>query len=519
MARREIEFNKNKRFSDLWCECTADFVLPDFNGDVRKVLLFDATAYPSSSFPSGDYLECTGVVTFDMVYLNFDGEAESTSFNGDYSFKVKCSSDDYVDSMVDTKVSGVALRLLSPRKISAKASIASMVDIVSRGTQTSEGTALEEVFLPQLSSDSVKIRDTRFSEVFEREYAETVARFDDKTSDEVTVLYTSVKPVVDQVEAEDSSVKVRGSLKTSMLVKTDDTPMYKLEYTFPVDESIAFDGVTPDSDVTAKISIASVSTTTKGDDSGVDVILNVICETRLTVESNKECTVLTDAYICSCATENTYDSFSYNEYVKVVNETLEYSDKISVGGLEYDKIRDVIYTSVTPKIDSFEMCDGAMKITGEMKVSAIATEIKDDDTVEYTNLKFTTNFGDNVNIGCQIHDKIDVYPSISVSDVTCEVDSNNIYLKLNKHISTTVVASKNLKVLLATSAKEDIKFEKKPGRITVYYPEAKDTLYSVAKEFHTTKEKLLIDNSIAISTVATPDGEVSLSDVKRLIIT
>ena len=426
MARREIEFNKNKRFSDLWCECVADFVLPDFNGDVRKVLLFDATAYPSSAFPSGDYLECTGVVTFDMVYLNFDGEAESTSFNGDYNFKVKCSSDDYVDSMVDTKVSGVALRLLSPRKISAKANVTSTVDIVSRGTQASEGTALEEVFLPQISEDSVKIRDTRFSEVFEREYAESVARFDDKTSDEVAVLYTSVKPVVDQVDAEDSSVKVKGSLKATLLVKTDDTPMYKLEYTFPVDESIAFDDVTSDSDVMAKISIASVSTTTRGDDSGVDIILNVICEIKLISESNKECTVLTDAYICSCATENTYDSFSYNEYVKVVNENLEHSDKISVGGLEYDKIRDVVYASVTPRVDGFEVCDGIVKITGEMKVSAIATEMKDDDTVEYTNLKFTTNFEDNVKIGCQNCDKIDVYPSVSQAERSTGVNHTKI---------------------------------------------------------------------------------------------
>ena len=100
-----------------------------------------------------------------------------------------------------------------------------------------------------------------------------------------------------------------------------------------------------------------------------------------------------------------------------------------------------------------------------------------------------------------------------------EVDSDYIYLRLNEEISLQVTSAERLEVLAFANANEGVRFEKNPARITVYYPESGDTLYSVAKTFHTTKEKLLLDNSIALSTYAEEGGEVTLAGVKNLIIT
>lgn len=519
MAKREIEFNKNRRYSDLWCECSADFVLPDFNSDVRKVLLFDATAYPSSAFPSADALECSGIVTFDLVYLNFDGEVESTSFNGDYNFKVKCPQENFVDSLVDTKVTSVAFRLLSPRKISAKAGLSSTVDCIIGDEQSTEGSALEEIFEPELQTATVKIRDTKFSEVFEREYAESVARFDDKTSDEVHVLYTYAEPVIDEVSLGDGEARIKGSLRVTLLVKTDEEPMYKLEHSFAIDEGIRMEGLREGGDASARVDAASVSTTVRGDDTGVDLVLNAICEMRLICDENKECTVLTDAYLCGCECENTYDTFDYNEYVKMIDEVHPFTEKIPLGGLEHEKLRDVVFARVTPKIDGCETVDNGVKIFGEMKVSAIATELKDDETPEYTNLKFSTKFEENVNLNCQKCGDLEVNPCITVNAVSCEVDSDYIYLKMNESVFLQVTSPKRIEVLASANADENVKFEKNPARITVYYPEAGDTLYSVAKTFHTTKEKLLLDNSIALSASVNEGGEVTLAGVKSLVIT
>ena len=519
MAKREIEFNKNRRYSDLWCECSADFVLPDFNSDVRKVLLFDATAYPSSAFPSADALECAGIVTFDLVYLNFDGEVESTSFNGDYSFKVKCPMDNFVDSMVDTKVSSVAFRLMSPRKISAKATISSTVNCIIGDMQVTEGTALEEVFKPELKTATVKIRDSKFSQIFEREYAESVTRFEDKTSDEVRVLYTSVEPVIEEVSTGDGEARIKGSLKATVLVKTDDTPMYKLEHIFAIDESIKTEVVSEEADVSAMVDVASVSATIRGDDMGTDLVLNVIAEMRLLCDENRECQVLTDAYLCGCECENSYEIFDYNEYVKKIDEVRPFAEKIPLGDLEHERLRDVIITRVTPKIEGQEKTDNGVKIFGEMKVCAIATELKDDETPEYTNLKFNVKFEENVNINCQNHPNLDINTNINVDSISCEVDSDYIYLRLNEEIFLQVTAAERLEVLVSANANEGVRFEKNPARITVYYPESGDTLYSVAKTFHTTKEKLLLDNSIALSASIEEDGEATLAGVKNLIIT
>ena len=60
--------------------------------------------------------------------------------------------------------------------------------------------------------------------------------------------------------------------------------------------------------------------------------------------------------------------------------------------------------------------------------------------------------------------------------------------------------------------------EKCPSRITVYYPDAEDTLFGIAKKFHTTGAKIASDNSLTTPDESIIDTPESLIGVKKLII-
>ncbi len=516
MAKREFEFNKRNVNTDIWSECNADFVLPDYNGDVRKVLLFSATAYPSSAFPDGDYIECSGRVSFNLIYLNFEGEVESADFDGDYSFKVKCNGENYVDSIVETSVCAQGLRLLSPRKISAKAALESTVNVITRESFECDGTALEEIFDPQVREGVAKIDYIRLGESVVRDFGETVTTFDDKTVDEVRVLHAFAKSRVEDVSVEDGNACVKGIIKATVLIKTDDMPIYKVEHVFPIEECLKTELSAEDGEVSAKIGISSVSATVNGTEMGSEVLLNVSCEIRLLEEGNREYTLPLDCYLCSCGTENSYGDFVFGERLGKIDECWEYRERADVE--TEGNVRDVVFTSAIPKITDCTIDKDGLHISGEIKASGVGCEIKDDGAVEYVNLKFTTKFDKKVNISCQDPTNSTVTVMLKSTDAACEVDSNSVYLTMNLHLNGTVREEKTVKCLTHSDVREDQKFEANPSRITVYYPEEGDTLYGIAKEFHTTRERILLNNSLSVSASADQSDSV-LAGVKKLIIT
>ena len=61
-------------------------------------------------------------------------------------------------------------------------------------------------------------------------------------------------------------------------------------------------------------------------------------------------------------------------------------------------------------------------------------------------------------------------------------------------------------------------FENEEARVTVYYPTSSDTLFSVAKRFHTSGLKLAGDNGITEAVFSSDNPTGSLKGVKRVII-
>ncbi len=128
--KKETNFTKTKRISDLRNECSVEVTLPDYNPDVRKILHVSAEPHPISVFAASDGLECSGSVNFNMVYMDFDGQVNSAPFSGDYDFKVKCDTAGYKNSLLETRVQNLSLRLMSPRKIVARVSLTRHVVIL-----------------------------------------------------------------------------------------------------------------------------------------------------------------------------------------------------------------------------------------------------------------------------------------------------------------------------------------------------------------------------------------------------
>ncbi len=517
MAKNETQFTESRRIGDLRCECAAETSLPDYNTDVRKILYFTATPHHISTFASGEALECSGEVVFDVIYLDFEGAVSSASFSGDYNFKLRCDTENYKDSMVETHLDNVSLRLMSPRKIAAKATLDSDVTILSERSFASEGDALDEALEPQLNRTFVAARKTAVTQPKEREYGDNLCRFDGKTVDDVQLLHLYSKPKIERVNMENGVCELGGSIFVEALIKTDDCPIYKLEKKLELAEQIPLENVGDGAELYPYVNVVSAAASVRGDESGVELVLNLITESRLVSEENQRLELLTDNYLCSCDCENTYAEVPFTEYVGRVVADEEINEKISFEALGVGKLRDVVFATATPRIKSQELDGDKLKIEGEILVSAIANEMNDEEDVEIMPLKFSREFTKNVNLNCQMSPNSEIFADIDLQDLAVNIDTDGVLLHGKMRVICTLTEERSITALKSSNIIPDSDFSSNPARIEVYYPTAGESLYSIAKSHHTTAERIAADNPDAAEVFAAV-GENPVK-IKRLIIT
>ena len=517
MAKKEICLMKTKRFNDIRAECSAETSLPDYNTDVRKILHVTATSHPISSFASADGIECSGEVTFEVVYLDFEGAVCSTSFSGDYNFTLKCDTELYKDSLVETVLGGLSLRLMSPRKIAARATLDSVVTVITEETVTTVGDALEPSLSPEINSELISVRTTVITPAVEREYGASLVRFDGKTTDEVSLIHLSVKPVIERIEVLDGEAELLGHIDAVALIKTDEYPLYKLSKSLELSERIPLGDIEEDADLRPSLEVVSATVATEGDEGGVEMMLSVITDTRLVGEKNTAAELYSDMYLCDLPCECTREPLGYDEYLGRWNKVREISENIPLSTLGVGKIREITYADAEVKVTGRELSDNGATLEGEILVSAIGSEMKDGGDVEFVPLKFSVKFKENVNCDCQICHKTAFDSDVRVSNVSVSVDSSSVYLKASLSASASLFCQREVEVLREARVASSEPYPKNPSRVCVYYPEERDTLYTIAKAYHTTKERIIKDNPGVSETFAS--GDEKSWGLKRLIIT
>ena len=79
-----------------------------------------------------------------MIYRYSENNLSAAEVTSDDDYTVKCSGENYKDSISDTRVSNYAIRLMGPRKFSARASLVGSVRLSESDSLTVEGDAFDD---------------------------------------------------------------------------------------------------------------------------------------------------------------------------------------------------------------------------------------------------------------------------------------------------------------------------------------------------------------------------------------
>ena len=512
----EKEYLRERRMSAIICESNGEYTLPDYNTDVKRVLCVSAKAVPSSKFMDGEMLECVGIVAYEVVYLDSENNVTHCCFTTDYELKIKCNSETYKDAHITTRVKNYTIRPIGPRRFSAKCVLNNMVCVSEKAHIGIGGDAFSYTE-PEVATETVHVGFGVYSAPLETEYAETLIEVEGAIADEVDVLTTSgaVKNLTTSVK--DDGVDYKGEIEVKALVLVEDDLPKTVSVTIPIQGSISFDEIEDGMDLDVDVIITSLSTSVNAMESGVVVTVSVITEAALVGRANESIRLITDSFICDRGTENEYTNSTFMSHAGSMSEQFNIDLEFDRSELGAQNLRNVIYSDGVCSLSNATIEGDGIKLEGEMRLSVMACEINDDGEPTFVGLKLDIPFATKVKNSCQNSNITDVYADLCLVSNSVTLDADKIYVMACIDVGMQFSASRNVRYVTSSVLTDEV-YESVGADVVVYYPDSGESLFDVARSFHTSLLKLASDNSLTESAFRTPDSSSSLAGVRKLII-
>lgn len=501
--------------SPLRFESACDYVLPDYNTDVKRVLFAKARVTDSGCYIDGDSVNLNGAIEYEVVYLDSEGELTSSKFSTDFDSSQRCNGEAVVGVFADTRIVGFSLRPVGPRKFSAKAQLTSAVNITERAEIEVLGGALL-LGDAELKTETASIAYRCFSTPIERSYNATVLSLDGVIADDVVVLYSGVTPDV-TATVTDCSVALAGMLRLVVLLEREGEVPTAINYEFEIDEVVPMDDLPENAVASAYGRVGAIRIETLPTENGVDLSASFDVEYTVCAVGNKSYSVILDGYLTDRDVENTYEQFSYTRHVGSFGVSDEISLSPTFAELGCDKLREILLSDATVRVDEITPTGSEAKIKGVLRFSGVACQINDDGTLGYTGIKTDIPFLTNVNNCCHMLHESRICFHGDVVNLSAVSTAEGVDISARISGTMEVMLPVTLTRLSLSEACAD-KIESDGSVITVYYPTEGETLFDVGRKFHTRTLEIAANNSLT-EDVFSSCGESLLSlGVSSLLI-
>lgn len=502
------------------CESGCEYILPDYMGDIKKLLFYRAKAVPTGKFLGEGSIEVSGVVEYEVLYVDSDGRLTAVNSSSDFTENFAIDNERYIDSREDSEIENLKIRVTGPRKITMKADVETSLTLSEEGGFAVDGDVFSsECATLEKCEKEIRIANSFFKKSGEREYAEVIEKLDFADKDDVEVLSVNAEMRITEAVASDGEVSLKGENIVSAILEIGDRPPFSVKKAIPFDEVISAEEIKAGMAVSANGVVASATVSIGSENEECVAVANVIAEFYVEAVENVGVTVVTDAYLTDAPTENKYTETEFSESV---------FSGIKDFWVEIKQEREEDKTSLLSAVlDASGECRGVVaalakngcEFSGELIVNAVGYEANIDGSLSYVPIKIQSQFSENVNINCQIPENATLECDLTVKDIEAGIDADGVSVSCLVSARITILSEGKINRLASMEKKDEENEESDDSVVTVYYPKKNERLFDVAKRYRTTAKKIAEDNELSESVISSPDSEDSLVGVKRLIIT
>ncbi len=478
-------------------EISAEYTLPDYLPDITRLLRTGARIENPEKYCSGDTVEYEGRVCFDVLYATSDGKIKNASFDTDYSGNVTgLQISDLSSVNAHTYSESVNCRLAGPRKLTVKTKLVTDISICSieftepaiggKSTQDSAKTLQyrksKTEFLKEIKAAE---KNTPVSEDIEIEPG--MPQIGD-------IVYAELLPSPVEVRCAGGKVHYDGALLANIMYEA--AGENGGEYVFfsrevPISGSVEADGVSEGDMALCDVIASNISYRPQADELGETKTaeLDFDYSVFFRIFSRSVCEVTTDMY--SLDYENTVEREALRYRTAETAKTFNFSFNESASYDDAD-FGTVLGASCRAAVTSVEKLGTKASVSG----NAVFSLIMCGENGTYAGKSFTLPFHADTDMGKFSH-LFSFESCACVGNVNARVSDGKIFFDAEITVDLLIFGEKDIEVLKSCTVFTDrpvTAYDK--SNIVLYYPSRGDDLWTVAKKYNTTVEKLAILNGI-----------------------
>lgn len=488
-------------------ELSGDFVLPDYQPEIKRLLRVSASVLPPSKYIGDRQAEFAGNIDYYVLYIGSDNAPYCAPLTAEYKIDMPFDadmgeSDGYLQALgasAAIQPDMISGRVTAPRKLSIKCRLKSRIQIFGE-MPLEDGYTHGEDGLQVLRGKVSATECLRGVGALLRASDEMIC---DSRDGEIRVISADGKVLMSEVTCTRDSVVCRGDLYVKLLLcREDDGIPYTAIRKMPLSQTVTLEGVNTGDSASAKGSVCELNVTV--DDGRIDIESGVIIEVQAAHCEDVE--YVKDVYSISRKSENGYKMVTVPHAAVCFGGNFTLSDSLALDEAGLAPGAHVIDASGTAMVEEYNFEGGKCVISGKTKF-AMLTEKDGEYGISECELPFSYRTAANGYFSKAICE-------CEIISARARADGERVGIDAEVGVMGVAMTYGEEKMLSGAAFGGEISVPR--GEFIVCYPSNDDTLWSVAKRYGASLDALRESNRIADGT--DPDSLASLENVPFLVI-
>ena len=487
-------------------ELSGDFILPDYQPEIKRLLRVGAVVLPPSKYVSDREAELAGNVDYYVFYTGSDNAPYCAPLTAEYKINMPLELEAFDGVFLSSPLCEAVIlpdmisgRVTAPRKINIKCRLKSRVRVFGE-MPVEDGYSHGDDGLQVLRGEILASEILRGVGDLWRVSDEMIC---DGRDGDIRVVSAEGRALISEVTASEGSVICRGDIYLKLLLCREELGVpYAVTRKIPISGSVPVEGARVGDSATAKAVVCELNVTVEEGRLGIEA--GVLPEVQ--VARSESVRYVKDVYSASRKSLNEYKTVAIPTCGVCFGGNFTLSDSLSLEDSGISPGAKIIDASGVAFVEDYSFEGGRCSMSGRAKFSMLTER-----DGEFGTSEIELPFSYKTAIDRQLSQAM---CECEVISVRVRADGERVGVDAEIGVSGAAYSVKNEKMLSNAAFGDEI--EGARGEIVVCYPAGEDTLWSVAKRYGAVMDGLRAANKL--SPDISPDSEESLKKVSFLVI-
>lgn len=523
LLKKNIHMNRWKGNVSTQLTLDDDFIVPDTMDDMEQVVLDTGEIQLESVKNQAEKVVVRGKLEFKVLYRRSEGGLQALGGSISFEETVNVPGLEEKDSVqVGWDLEDLNAGIINSRKLSVKAMIT--LDVKVETLYDVEAAYDVGAGMPGIMGDEVKVESLKRS----ADVAAIAVRRKDTYRIKEEIQLTGNKPNIDNIlwsemrlrgvnsRPLDGKVRVEGELLIFMIYTSDGehTPMQWMEELLPFSGELELAEAVEEMIPVISVRLLHKEMEAKPDYDGEmrEIEVDAVLELDMKLYEEQKIDLLSDLYSTNRELVLQTGEACFDQILAKNMSKCKVSEKMKIDGS--DRILQICHSEGNVKIDEVEQKEDGIVVDGVLEVQLLYLTADDDEPVKSSTEVVPFHYMVDV----KGIDQKSVYQMTSGLEQLTAVMLSGDMVEIKAVISLDVLVLQPVRepvIISAVVEPMDMqKIQQMPG-IVGYIVQQGDSLWKIAKKFHTTVDNVMMTNALTDASIKPGDRLILVKEVAR----